>query len=399
MSEPSSVLLVTPRWARDGGVGAHIQRSAAALAAAGIEVSVLVARIESDAAPEGVRLLVSPRLFRDEAPLQERFGEALDGAPEVVHLNQLDSRAVVAHLRRLAPVVISAHGFMACTAREHYFGPGQECQRAHGPGCVARLPRCAHTTNPLRLPGQYREASRTLDALAAADLVVSYSTAVNRHLAVNGVRRRAVVPYFPTIEPRQGSGHERRRRVVFAGRVTKPKGIDTFVRAAAQVEGEFLVCGDGRALAGARRLARRLGLSKQRIHFAGWLDPDGLAEQFAEASIVAIPSLWPEPFGLVGIEAFAAGRPVVASATGGIGDWLQDGLSGVCVPAGDHRALARALAELLADPERQRRMGEVGRQTVAERFSTETHLAAIRAAYGAAREAWLSGSRAAKAAA
>jgi glycosyltransferase involved in cell wall biosynthesis len=389
MSEPSSVLLVTPRWARDGGVGAHIQRSAAALAKAGIEVSVLVARVESDEAPEGVKLIVSPRLFREEAPLEERFGEALDGAPEVVHLNQLDSRAVVERLRRVAPVVTSAHGFMACTAREHYFGPGQECQRAHGPGCVAHLPRCAHATNPLRLPGQYREASRTLAALAAADLVVSYSTAVNRHLAVNGLRRRAVVPYFPTIEPRQGSGHEHRRRVVFAGRVTKPKGIDTFVRAAAQVEGEFVVCGDGRALPGARRLAERLGLNDEHIRFTGWLDPDGLAEQFAEASIVAIPSLWPEPFGLVGIEAFAAGRPAVASATGGIGDWLQDGLSGICVPAGDDRALAAALAELLADPERQRRMGEFGRQTVAERFSIETHLAALRSAYGAAREHWL----------
>jgi glycosyltransferase involved in cell wall biosynthesis len=79
---------------------------------------------------------------------------------------------------------------------------------------------------------------------------------------------------------------------------------------------------------------------------------------------------------------------VIASATGGIGDWLQDGLSGRMVAAGDHHALADALNELLADPERQRAMGAVGKAAVAERFSVDTHLQAIRNAYNSARAAW-----------
>jgi glycosyltransferase involved in cell wall biosynthesis len=389
MAEPQSVLLVTPRWARDGGVGAHIQRSSEVLAESGLRVSVLVARIESEERPAGVTLHESPRLFDADASMQERFSDALDGAPDVIHLNQLDELEVVDFLRPQAPVVISAHGFMACTARVHYFRPGQECQRAHGPGCVTHLARCGHTRNPTRLPAQYREATRTLDALLAADLVVSYSTAVNRHLAVNGLRRRVLVPYFPTVAPRTGSGHESRRRVVFAGRVTAPKGVDTLMRAAAMLDAEFVVCGDGWGLAKAKKLARRLGL-EQRVSFTGWLAPEELAEQFAEASVVVVPSLWPEPFGLVGIEAFAAGRPVVASATGGITDWLQDGLSGVCVAPGDPGALAQALGELLADPARQSEMGLIGKATVAERFSLTTHLQAIRAAYSSARAAWAS---------
>ena len=365
-----------------------MQRSAEALARSGMQVSVLVARVESDLRPDGVELHHSPLLFKTEAPMAERFGAAFDkGVPDVVHLNQLDHRDVVEHVRRSAPVVVGAHVFMFCTGRVHYFRPGQECQRAHGPGCVVHLGRCAHTRNPLRLPAQYRESSRTLDAFRAADLVVSYSTSVNRHLAANGLERRAVVPYFPTIEPKLGSGHEQRRRVVCAGRVTTPKGVDTLVRAAARVEGEFVICGEGWALESVKRLAQRLGLS-DRVRFTGWLGPDELAEQFAEASVVVVPSHWPEPFGLVGIEAFAAGRPVIASATGGIGDWLQDGLSGRMVTAGDHDALADALNELLADPERQREMGAVGKATVAERFSPDAHLQAIRNAYASARANW-----------
>ena len=107
---------------------------------------------------------------------------------------------------------------------------------------------------------------------------------------------------------------------------------------------------------------------------AGQLRADGssaeqLAREFANASVVVVPSLWPEPFGIVGIEALAAGRPVIASATGGIGDWLEDGVCGLCVPPGDAGALARALNELLADPERQDAMGAAGKADRRARFS------------------------------
>jgi glycosyltransferase involved in cell wall biosynthesis len=138
-----------------------------------------------------------------------------------------------------------------------------------------------------------------------------------------------------------------------------------------------------------RRLARRTGV-EGRVSFKGWLSSDQLAEEFANASVVVVPSLWPEPFGLVGIEALAAGRPVVASATGGIGDWLDDGISGLCVKPGDVHELAGALNELLADPERQRTMGMAGRQAVNTRFSPERHVAAILDAYRRAHATWQS---------
>jgi glycosyltransferase involved in cell wall biosynthesis len=392
MTVPGSVLLVTPRWVRDGGVGAHLEASATALARRGTRVTVLAARIESDERPPGVSVIHSPRLYKPEASMQERFEQALASGPELVHLNQLDDPDVVAYLQARAPVAISAHGFLACTSGVHYFRPGQECQRAHGPGCVPNLLRCAHTRNPGGLPRAYEQAGRALAALTAADVAISYSSAVDRHLAINGVEPRRIVPYFPTVAPKTGSGHEGRRRVVFAGRIVTPKGVTTLVHAARDLDAEFVICGDGWQLPAMRKLTKRLGL-EERVRFTGWLAPDALSQELADASVVAVPSLWPEPFGLVGIEAFAAGRPAVATATGGIGDWLQDGVSGLMVPAGDAAALAAALEQLLADPERQRQMGEAGRKLVAERFSIERHLAALLEAYGSARGAWEQGAR------
>ena len=79
------------------------------------------------------------------------------------------------------------------------------------------------------------------------------------------------------------------------------------------------------------------------------------------ASIAVVPSVWAEPFGLVAVEAMLAGRPVVASDTGGLRDIVEHGTSGLLVPPGDAGALAEAMDRLLGDPALQRRMGEAGR--------------------------------------
>jgi glycosyltransferase involved in cell wall biosynthesis len=390
---PGSVLLVTPLWGRDGGVAAHVKESARALARAGVDVHVIAARRRSgEETISGVKIHHRPELLDTRAPLELRLGEALALAPEVAHIHQVDDPAIVAALRVSAPVVISAHGFPGCTSGVYYFAPGRECTRGHGPGCIPNLlaKGCAHTRYPRTLPSKYRQVTRGLGVLRQADLVVSYSSAVDRHLAANRLVRRAVIPYFPTMTPQQGSGHATRRRVVFAGRLVHSKGIDVLIEASAEVDAEFVICGDGRRLQTLRTLTRRLGV-ESRVRFKGWMDAEQLAEEFADASVAVVPSLWPEPFGIVGIEALAAGRPAVGSATGGIVDWLKDGVCGTTVPPGDAGALARALRELLDDPELQRAMGLAGRELVAERFSPARHLAALLEAYGTARSGWRSG--------
>ncbi len=386
---PSSVLLGTPLWGRNGGVAAHVLASARLLAESGSRVTVLAERVDGDLRVPGVSVYSSAKLFDRTVPPQERLGEALSSSPEAIHLHQLDHPELVVALRALAPVLVSAHAYTACASGLHYFRPAHECDRSHGPACLANmaLRGCAHVRNPRPLPGAYRRAGRGLEALRAADLAVAYSDVVERHLATNGVARRVKVPLFSTMTPSQGHGHENRRRVVFAGRIVKPKGLAVLIHAAAHVQGEFVICGDGFQERAMRGLARRLGVER-RVHFRGWLDEQQLAQELAEASVVAVPSLWPEPFGLVGIEALAAGRPVVASATGGIGEWLHEGRTGLSVRPGDTTALARALGELLDDPARQSAMGLAGKQLVAERFSPERHVEALLRAYAAARSTW-----------
>ncbi|HUA74453.1 MAG TPA: glycosyltransferase [Solirubrobacteraceae bacterium] len=432
--ESGSVLLATPRWTRDGGVATHAIASAAALAERGVEVHALAARVEAEPI-DGITVHHAPELFKAGLTPEQRLGEARHLRPAVVHLHQLDDPSLLTVLQRLAPVVASVHGYSACTSGVHYFRPGQECDRPHGPGCVPNLALrgCAHTRDPRWLPRGYRKATLSVQALRSADLAVSYSSAVDRHLAVNGVARRAIVPLFATTPPAvdavtaeatanagaaeaagvtatagaagtigaagtagaaanagvTGTLAPTHRRVVFAGRVVTPKGVGILIRAVRRVDCELVICGDGWQLEAMRRLARRLGVH-ERVRFTGWLAAPELARELRQASVVAIPSLWPEPFGLVGIEAGAAARPVVASLTGGVGDWLKDGVNGLGVPPGDADALAQALNELLDDPERGRRFGEAGRGLVAARFTRERHVDALLDAYRKAHATWQS---------
>jgi glycosyltransferase involved in cell wall biosynthesis len=386
---PTSVMLVTPLWSRHGGVATHVQASAAALARSGIEVNVLAAQVDPGHDAPGVNVCHSPQLLSSSASMQERVGAALSRPPDVIHLHQLDDPEVVQALRTRAPVVVSAHGYTACPSGVYYFKPGEECTRSHGPGCVPNLllRGCAHVRDPRPLPLAYRRAGRGLQALARADLAVAYSSAVDRHLAANGIARRTVVPLFTTLVAVRGAEHGARRRVVFAGRVVAAKGVGVLIRAARLVEGEFVICGEGWQLQAMRRLAARLGVA-ERVQFKGWLSADRLARELADAAVVAMPSVWPEPFGLVGIEGLAAGRPVVASATGGIEDWLQAGVDGIVVAPGDVNALADALEELLSDPRRRQAMGAAGRRSVAARFTPERHVQALLHAYARARATW-----------
>ena len=93
----------------------------------------------------------------------------------------------------------------------------------------------------------------------------------------------------------------------------------------------------------------------------------------AGSRVLALPSLWQEPFGLAGLEALASGVPVVASAVGGIPSWLADGEGGLLVPGGDPQALAAALRRVLEGGELSTRLAAQGPR-VAARFTVDRHL-------------------------
>jgi glycosyltransferase involved in cell wall biosynthesis len=125
------------------------------------------------------------------------------------------------------------------------------------------------------------------------------------------------------------------------------KGLPYILRAIAdlQLSDQLNVAGDESLKQNYMKLAQDLGLSNN-IKFHDWLSVNALNELYSECTISVMPSIMPEPFGKVGVESMANGRPVVAFDLGGIPDWLIDGFNGFLVPMMNNPSLSQNIDNL-----------------------------------------------------
>jgi glycosyltransferase involved in cell wall biosynthesis len=166
------------------------------------------------------------------------------------------------------------------------------------------------------------------------------------------------------------------------GRLAASKGHRVLLRAMREVvrrmpSARLLVCGTGEEEAALRRQARTLGLG-DRVEFLGFA-PD-VRRVLAQADVFVMPSL-SEGLGVAVLEAMAMAKPVVASDAGGLPESVIHGETGLVVAAGDSRALAEALLDLLNDAEKARKMGQAGRQRALSHYHRPRIVERITALY------------------
>lgn len=171
------------------------------------------------------------------------------------------------------------------------------------------------------------------------------------------------VAQFATAEPLEGYPRPG-RTLVFLGRFDEPrKGIDILMRALPRIVEQYpdvtvLVVGDGNE----RALARRAGDLSGHLEFLGMVDDETKARALRSADVYVAPNLGGESFGIVLVEAMAAGAAVVASDLVAFSRVLDDGTAGVLVETGSPVALAEAVIELLDDDETRGALVERGRR-------------------------------------
>jgi glycosyltransferase involved in cell wall biosynthesis len=164
--------------------------------------------------------------------------------------------------------------------------------------------------------------------------------------------------------------------LLFFGDASEDKGAGLLAQAYATLAQPPPLVFLGRRLSG--DLAGRPGVTA----LGPWPHPLAM-EALKRALFVVAPSIWPEPFGFVALEAAAAGKAVVASDIGGLRDTVRDGETGVLVAPGDRQALAAAMRRLIDDPHLRAGMGEAALRRAAD-FAPERVLPAVEAAYDTA---------------
>jgi glycosyltransferase involved in cell wall biosynthesis len=374
-----------------GGIESYLSAVMPAMCHAGLEVSFFH---EVDAPPQRTRVSVPPGVpvFSVASSGAERAIAALvEWSPDVVYVHGLHDVQTADRLADVAPSVTFVHTYIGtCISgtKTHMSPQPIACAREFGAACLALyFPRQCGGHNPVTMWRLYRAQSDRLVTLGRQAAVVTHSEHMKNELAAHGIAAR-VLAYpisMPEVSGPQSTGKS--IDILFAGRMDSVKGGIFLLDALPQIRRELnqplrvQFSGDGPARSHWETHARRIQQRDPQlwISFAGWCDEDQLSLQMQNSRLLVVPSVWPEPFGSVGLAAARYGVPAAAFAVGGIPQWLHDGVNGHLATATPPRAaaLADAVVQCLRNPDHYEVLSRGARQ-MAARFTMDRHLPELR---------------------
>ncbi len=229
-----------------------------------------------------------------------------------------------------------------------------------------------------------RQTLRRANAIIISDPVLVDSTPLLREFA----EKCHAVPFGVDTakydcQPLQlDHANDRRGLVLACGRLVPYKGFDVLVRAAAGQRFKVWIVGEGRERGRLEQLIRDLGV-EDRVHLLGSVADSELARLMGIADVFVMPSVTQaETFGLVQLEAMAAGRPIINTALHtAVPHVARHGIEAITVPPRDPEKLAEAINTLIGDPERRRRMGEAARRRATTTYAMATFRDGIETVY------------------
>ncbi|HEV2047277.1 MAG TPA: glycosyltransferase family 4 protein [Chthoniobacterales bacterium] len=383
------VLLVTDWNRSQGGAEAYIGLLRDGLRAAGDEVRLLTSSVgtRGDGAADYVAFGTERIAAQVFLQIVNPFAVAsvksarTELRPDVALVNMFAhhlSPAVLSALKGVPIVLLVSDYKCICPIGSKLLPDGSLCRVKAGWVCYEN--GCVNALHWLHDQPRYALIRSGLRRVAR---VLACSDWVRQELARDGISSE--VALLPVPPP----GLQFRRQpaadpvFVFCGRLDREKGVDLLLRAFAPLHSAFpsarlRIIGRGPLRPHLEAVAGALGLTNA-VEFYGWLSPREIETKLCDAWALVVPSVWAEPLGLVAIEAIVRGVPVIASATGGLAEVVQERVSGLLFPNNDVEALFDRLHAIAS---RQVFPNHILPDQVVARalrtFSIERHLALIR---------------------
>ncbi|MDO8736151.1 MAG: glycosyltransferase family 4 protein [Thermoleophilia bacterium] len=331
--------------------------------------------------------------------------------PDIAHLHNIYHHLSPSILKPLVErgigTVMTVHDYKLLCPALRFYNNGKVCEKCrtrHYSSCVAD--RCVH-------------GSRAASAVCAVEMFVhdvlkAYTSRIDRFIAPSNflagkLLDRGLPPEQVTVIPNfvdtrlwhpddgDGGSDAGGRRddgigsgdgdddgagdyIVYSGRLAREKGLETLVRAMATLPDiPIKIIGSGMLDTVTRQLARDLRAAN--IEFAGFKPEKEVRRLVQGSRFICTPSEWYENAPNVILEAFACGKPVVASRIGGIPEMVRDGMTGLLAEPGDIESLRDCIARLWNDPALSREMGAAARRLAETEYSPETHYSRIMETY------------------
>ncbi|MDZ8185451.1 MAG: glycosyltransferase family 4 protein [Nostoc sp. ChiSLP02] len=309
---------------------------------------------------------------------------------KLLHLHSPD---LLLQLTGECPVIFSVHNHsLYCPSGTKYLAGEQKiCDRNFSYlGCTrGKLVNKCGSRKPLRTIREIQATQQFVDVLKKIKITfIANSEYVRQQLIKNGIPAEQTVtvhcgislPQTPTA-PLSLQVHQN-QRILFVGRIVSDKGLEWLIKTLIHTDPKIQldIAGEGWERPRLEKLADTLGL-KHRITWHGWCDRHKIDELYQQCFAVIFPSVWPEPAGLVTLEAYARYRPVIGSAVGGIPEHLRDGETGILVPGNDIKKLAQAINYLSSDYQKSLEMGKQGHALLMREFTMNCHVNNLRTIY------------------
>lgn len=301
--------------------------------------------------------------------------------PHIIHLNNTHYPKEYNFLSRHVPIMHTVHDFFHCCPTLLKMFPDKTiCQKPFGIQCFKGGCISAKSINNLQ---KFKTSCLNRNAMKSFKKLLVTTEFMRETLINEGFNENSVqeIPLFVK-DWKCNTEYPSDHIIVYAGRLAEEKGVLHFIHMlkALSVNYKAFIIGDGPQSEECKNLVKTMGLA-DRVQFTGFLSRNSIKDYFNRSSIIVIPSLWPEPFCLVGIEAMECARPVVAYGVGGIFSWLKDSYNGFIVPRGDIQGLAKRVESLLKDKTLAHDMGKNGRRFFKEEFTKDRHVSSLLSAY------------------
>ncbi|MFE7130106.1 glycosyltransferase family 4 protein [Streptomyces sp. NPDC057638] len=385
------VLVVHNRYssAQPSGENRVVDQEAALLRAAGHRVDLFERRSDDIAGRSLLGKARVPLLVPWNPAVRTELAARLRAErPDVVHVHNvfpLLSPAVLAACADAGvPVVATLHNYTQICSPGTLRRNGRACTECVG---GSSLPAVRH--------GCYRD-SRLATVPVAVSLSVNrrrWWSGVDRFLCVSSAQRDVLVAGGMPAErlavkhnfvPDQGTRRTAPgEHLLYLGRLADAKGVGLLMTVWDELAADGGV-GVPLVIAGSGPLEREVGAwaaGRTDVRYVGLYDPRECERAIERAVAVVVPSVALETFGLVVVEAMAAGVPAVAARHGAFVELIEDGASGLLHQPGDAASLARSLREITADPDRNRELGQAARRRYERGFSSAVGLERLLEAY------------------